>query len=228
MAKLRKKNIPYTQVANVVLQDKSLSLKAKGLFAYLFSKPEGWHFSSQRIPEENTDERDSVVSGLKELEKSGYLQRKRRGDGKVDYYLEFAEYPQLGNPSLDSPEPEKPPVVKTLSGKIRSISNTENTSNKEDTATPGVAEAIEAFKGVNPAYKKFFPNTTQRAATQRLLDEHGLQKLLKIIQFLVRSNASPYAPTITTPVQLEDKMGALIAFGEKERSKNNKPKSYVL
>lgn len=143
MAKLRKKKIPYTQVANAVLYDKTLSLKAKGLFAYLFSKPEGWNFSSRRMQEDHADKRESIMTGLQELEDRGYLQRKRRGDGKVDYYLEFAEYPKSENPTQDTPDPksENPYVGKPLRGKTRPISNkeiqvTRKNTNKTEIATP--------------------------------------------------------------------------------------------
>lgn len=36
--------IPYTQVPNDVLYDGKLSLKAKGLWAYMNAKPSGWFF----------------------------------------------------------------------------------------------------------------------------------------------------------------------------------------
>ena len=38
--KLVKQNVPFTMVANEVLKDPKLSFKAKGLYAYLFSKPD--------------------------------------------------------------------------------------------------------------------------------------------------------------------------------------------
>lgn len=94
---------------------------------------------------------------------------------------------------------------------------------KENAATPEVvaengkdiAEVIDAFQVVNPAYKKLFGNKTQRAAVERLLASSDKKKLIEIVNFLPKSNAARYGPTITTPLQLEDKMGALIAFSQK-------------
>ena len=64
-------------VANEVLKDKNLSFKAKGLYAYLFSKPDKWDFSSTRMVLETTDGRKAIMGMLTELEESGYLKRNK-------------------------------------------------------------------------------------------------------------------------------------------------------
>lgn len=99
---------------------------------------------------------------------------------------------------------------------------TKETITKEDTAEQSSAGLInpfiEKFKPVNPSYKRLFANKTQRSALQRLIDEVGADKLGRIIDYLPKTNARPYAPTITTPLQLEEKMGQLMAFVQKERN----------
>ena len=73
---LRKKFISeYTQTPNHILNLKDVSLKAKGLWTYINSKPEGWNFSVKGIGSQNKDGKDSVSSGCRELEKLGFLQR---------------------------------------------------------------------------------------------------------------------------------------------------------
>jgi hypothetical protein len=69
-----------------------LSLKAKGLYSYMRSKPNGWDFSAKRIAEENKDGRGAILAAMKELEDSGYLQRTKRGDGRVVYVLSSNAY----------------------------------------------------------------------------------------------------------------------------------------
>lgn len=83
----KKDRIPFTQVANSVLNDPKLSAKAKGLYAYLYSKPDGWNFAIDRIQKEFTDGRLSINNGLKELEDNGYLYRQRQKTGRVVYLL---------------------------------------------------------------------------------------------------------------------------------------------
>jgi hypothetical protein len=75
--KILKEKIRFTQVSNDVLNDKNLSAKAKGVFAYLYSKPDDWDFAVERIISDFKDGRDSIISGLKELEAFSYLKRKR-------------------------------------------------------------------------------------------------------------------------------------------------------
>lgn len=101
---------------------------------------------------------------------------------------------------------------------------TKETFTKEKLATPSVAsneinQVLESFKSINPSYKQLFKNKTQRGAVERLVKQWGMQKLMDIIGFAAKANKMPYAPTIHTPLQLEEKMGALIDFAQKEKIK---------
>ena len=57
------------------MTDPTLSLKAKGLYAYLFSKPDGWIFYKDKILAENKDSKASFQTGIKELIDAGYIKR---------------------------------------------------------------------------------------------------------------------------------------------------------
>ena len=67
--------------------DDRLSLKSKGLWSYMKSKPYGWDFAASRMASECKDEIKSVQRGLRELESCGYLERKKLGSGRVNYFL---------------------------------------------------------------------------------------------------------------------------------------------
>lgn len=77
---------------------------------------------------------------------------------------------------------------------------------------------IDLFSEVNPAYARLFANKTQRAAISRMLAQHGAEKLEQAIKVLPQTNSTKYAPTVTTPLQLEEKWGALAAFFKKEKT----------
>ena len=81
-----------------------------------------------------------------------------------------------------------------------------------------IGEVIDAFKGVNPAYKRLFSQKPQREAVERLLNEYGFDKLLQGVKMLPNIITKPYAPRITTPYELERKMGQLIAFSKQEKN----------
>lgn len=80
-----------------------------------------------------------------------------------------------------------------------------------------INKSIELFKPLNPLnYKKWYSNKTQRAAIGRLIKALG-DKLEISINTAVQANEIKYAPTITTPLQLEEKLSALRSFVAKEK-----------
>jgi hypothetical protein len=74
------KNANYTVISNYHLRDKNLSLKTIGLLSIILSLPETWDYSQAGLASICKDGEDSIRSGLKELEKYGYLERERERD----------------------------------------------------------------------------------------------------------------------------------------------------
>ena len=209
---IKKQQVPFTQVANEVLYDKRISLRAKGLFAYMYSKPDGWEFAAVRISNETTDGRDGILAAMAELLEFGYMKRIKLASGRIRYSIQhFAK----------KPKQEFPIVGKTHSGKSRSISNTEEESNTDKKpATPSVAAlVIDMFKVVNPNHDTLFGNTTQRKAAEYLHRKFGLEKLEELIGRMSQLMRLPGAPQITTPDQLVKKMGQMIAFARQQSNR---------
>ena len=119
--KLNKIAVPFTQVPNGLLYDPNISFKAKGIWAYMSAKPEGWQFSADRIAEETKEERKAILAGLKELSDAGYITAKKKGDGRIEYTLhwEVARTSVSGPEPTEEPEPEPEPILDTTSMKIR-------------------------------------------------------------------------------------------------------------
>lgn len=67
----------FTVISNNEVQDKRLSWKARGIFSYLWSMPDNWDFYETEVTKHAPDGRNSLRTGLKELEKYGYLRRER-------------------------------------------------------------------------------------------------------------------------------------------------------
>ncbi|MEK6878581.1 MAG: helix-turn-helix domain-containing protein [Nanoarchaeota archaeon] len=82
-----------------------------------------------------------------------------------------------------------------------------------------INELINLFKNINPAYQKFFKIKSQRLAMERLNKQLGKDKLTQILLKISETNGIKYAPTIVSPLQLEDKLASLIAFLKKESNK---------
>ncbi len=91
------KNVNYTVMSNHHLQDKRLSLKAKGLLSYMLSLPDDWDYSLKGLTTGCRDGIDSVRSAVHELEDGGYLCRSKVRDARgriIDYNYEVFELPQ--------------------------------------------------------------------------------------------------------------------------------------
>jgi hypothetical protein len=135
--KLQHEKIPFTMVANEVLANPEISLKAKGLYAYLFSKPDGWQFSAARMVKECRESRPTLLAVLKELETHCLLQRKKHQNGRVDYILTFAicTVPQSQG-TLLSPESKNRTVKESHREEVLLISNKDRENKKDIAAKP--------------------------------------------------------------------------------------------
>jgi len=113
----------FTRVPNEVINDDRLTWKAKGLFSYLMSKPSEWQFYMSDIKNNAPDGRDSIQTGLKELEEHGYLQRVKRMDeeGKFSGW----DWDVMLPDNRKNRRTENPSVGKPVSRKTRSYSKTE-------------------------------------------------------------------------------------------------------
>jgi len=68
----------FTRVDNRAINDNRLSLKAKGALVVLLSKPDNWVVQPNHLAKIGPDGRDSILSGLKELENAGYYKPTRK------------------------------------------------------------------------------------------------------------------------------------------------------
>ncbi|URZ01258.1 hypothetical protein [Clostridium felsineum] len=67
------KENPYSIINKIGLNDERLYFKAKGILAYLLSKPDDWTCQVSEFQQHTVDGRDSIYNGLRELKKYGYL-----------------------------------------------------------------------------------------------------------------------------------------------------------
>jgi hypothetical protein len=95
LSKVIRSNKPtdhYVIIRNEFLRDARLSLKARGLGAWMMTHSDGWNLSLRSISAQTGAGIDAVASGLRELEALGYLQREQTVDeqgrrGGMDYEI---------------------------------------------------------------------------------------------------------------------------------------------
>ena len=131
------KNVNYTVMSNHHLQDKRLSLKAKGLLSYMLSLPDDWDYSLKGLTTGCRDGIDSVRSAVHELEDGGYLCRSKVRDARgriIDYNYEVFELPQKERiEKRPAPVPNSPSSENPMSGFPTLENPTQQNTNKQNT-----------------------------------------------------------------------------------------------
>ena len=120
------RNNPYVMLNKHFLHDDNLSWKAKGILAYLLSKPDDWQIYEAEIIKHSKDGRESVRSGIKELINNGYIKRTAiRGEkGRFCGY----NYDVYEIPNVVLTEVGKPDIGKQDTTKYRYKLNNEKTN----------------------------------------------------------------------------------------------------
>lgn len=121
---------PYVMINKGFLEDPDLSAKAKGILAYLLSRPDNWHTRTEQLIAVMKEGREAIMSALRELEKSGYFERTPVRDsvtGRITNWIKnvyetpvlkpssptngfpvCGDEPQPGNPQTGFPSKGKP------------------------------------------------------------------------------------------------------------------------
>ena len=113
-----KKETNYTVISNVFLRDERMSLKCKGLLAYLLSLPNDWKLYVSELKDRHKDSITAIYSALKELEELGYLKRERvRKMGRI----QGIEYLISETPNLENLNVENQPLLNTNTNKVNTL-----------------------------------------------------------------------------------------------------------
>lgn len=82
-------HFPYGRTPNQLLYHSGISLSAKGLFGYMEAKPPRWSFSARRIATEIKESEKTIKKLLNELIEHGYVERKKKANGRAIYQMYF-------------------------------------------------------------------------------------------------------------------------------------------
>ena len=153
---IKQEGLPYTQIVNEIIQDKSVSLKAIGLFTFMSHKAQmkgvKWNFTIRSMAKQMKDGEDSIRSGLQELKQSGWITYTKHTDGTGEYLLKASIKPKQENPdkALDSQNRETPRREISMKGNSTPINNKDSFNkkdslNKKDTHTRNQNFEIDNF-----------------------------------------------------------------------------------
>lgn len=148
------KESPFVCIAKEMLYDKGLSLKAKGLLAFLLSKPDDWSVYAASLESELKEGREAIYSALHELNHSNYISiepvkvagrfagnkytvyETRQPDEVISRPLTRgkSKAPHTGEPHTGKPHTENPQLLNN------DLLNNDRLNNDDEEATP-ISEA---------------------------------------------------------------------------------------
>lgn len=161
----------------------------------------------------------NISKNLNKLSKFGYIEIFRTGRGII---IKVNKAKKRFNNKSKSPLPNTV-NQETVIGKSEALPTYILQDSNNKTITTGLRPPeeifIPLFELVNPNFKAFYANRTERKALIWLLEKYGADDLRVKIMFLPKLNAMPFAPTVTSPYELKNKLGKISSFLGKEKNK---------
>ena len=174
----------FMAIHNNIFKDKTISLKAKGLLAFMMSVPPDWDYSLAGLAACNKDGLVSVRSALQELEDNFYvkLTKVRNEKGQiVDMQYDVSDEPVFGNrieekPFLENPKADNPKTEKPLS-ENRTQLNTKELNTKE-LNTKVIKDIVQEQEEPIP-YAEIITYFNEVAGTHYLLRGREIKRFIK-------------------------------------------------
>ena len=94
----------YVKIPNDLVDDSTISWKAKGLFCHMASKPDHWNFTVRSLASQFPDGKSAIFAALDELKQRGWITFTKRANGQGKYKLETSLEPESDNQYEAMPE----------------------------------------------------------------------------------------------------------------------------
>lgn len=179
-------------------------------------------FGRKKASEELHMSPTTVVNWMRTLKQDSYLDIKTTNKYSVITIKKWNEFQKMDNKLYNRKTTERQQKDTYKNDKNDKKYNNTNVLLATEPVSITTNYLLSLFKDVNPSYERLFPNKGQRAAIERMVEKHGNEKIEQVIKSLVMVIGKPYAPVITTPYELEQKLGSLIAFMQKDQLAINK------
>lgn len=238
----------YATISNELLNREDISLKAKGLFAYLQSKPDNWNFSKERIAKQLKEGITSIKSAFKELKDNGYLETVpiKNNEGKFNgHNYTLFESPWGGKQNRWRTEPlENHTAIskKDLSKKEYSNKEFSPAGNPEVNSHSQIEKSskdsslwnhkdrvalLDILRKINPSLREHYKRKTTWTTIDNMFKDYGVKESLEYARLAVLSFGKKYAPPIHTPQDLYNKISALVSWYKKEEDIEKSKKSLI-
>ena len=128
------KNKDYVVMSNHPLRDKRITLKAKGLMAFMLSNKDDWDYTLVGLSKALKEGVSAIRSTVTELENYGYVSRRKLRDSKgkfIDIEYTIYEYPKMESPLfenqiMDNPISESDTQINTIERNTKEMITNDN------------------------------------------------------------------------------------------------------
>ena len=167
----------YTQVDNNILNLKNISLKAKGLYAFLCSKPNNWNFSYKWLIFQLQEWEKAIRSAVKELVNIEILLRIPKKE-----WNSFTGWDWIINPNKNDLLNRKDPLSKIPKKEVPKKATTQdgNEINKTEESKTNINNTNIIITSEN----KFSENTFNYKVCKEFLDAHKKRKSISVVTML--------------------------------------------
>lgn len=132
----------FVTVNKEFIHNNNLSWKAKGILLYLLSRPDDWQVYETELQKHAADGRDSLRTGIKELEQAGYIHRTRKRNEKGQ--LKEYEYQVFEKPTqIEKNHVVKSHVGKSNLGKSNTTNNNSTNNNNTNNETGDTSQIFQ-------------------------------------------------------------------------------------
>jgi len=166
----------------------------------------------------------SLRTALKKLELTKEITRKSTNKFSIITIVKWEQYQVLEQElTINQQTTNKQLTTTNNDNNVKNNKSNINVLNKSNTNsvskdTAGIIEIFDIFKKINPVIN--YGHKTNRKVATELIKKFGLDETKRLTAYAVSVQGKNYAPTITTPYQLREKLAQLKIYHDK----NNKSK----
>lgn len=231
---LQVENGNFTRIVNPLIEE-LIKIPFKGcelaVILFIIRKTYGFQKKQDEISLTQFEEalgrsRPVIVKALKNLQLVGVLKLVKVGSSKTSSNLwEIEKYhknwklvnlPKLVKHRATTSKASHKKLVKVP--KHTKENTKENTKEILSAKADQINQILDIFYKINPNIN--YGNKTSRKAVDWMINKYGLDDLILITKYACHVQGEQYAPTITTPHQLKEKMAQLKIYHEKQKSQS--------
>ena len=166
----------FTVMSNYHLQNKTLSLKAKGLLSFMLSLPDDWNFSISGLCAVCKESNKAIKSTLDELKEHGYLVVNKVRDTRGQYVYDYI--------IIENPDTQKGWVDEQYVEKgIQINTNIINTNNKDKIDKPSLLKNELVNRGFINNKDLYIPQYNDLFNT--VLNKYSYSDVIKVCNYIL-------------------------------------------